>query len=241
MLARSSRRLVGIVRGDGAWAASLRCGEVGLDVPTAALAVALTAIYGLGMGIFGVAHGVGTWQEQLLANVVKVPVLALLSFVLTSPAFFAANALGGLGLPAMAALRLWAATFAVFAAVLGALAPATGIVSVVCNYSFATLINLAFFTAAGLTAVAFIFRSVRVLHASGGGSVAPSRARPIRPLAAFAAWAVVFGIVGAQVGWRMRPLIGWHAAPFGWYRVDGMSLWDGVVSEIHNILTVGGV
>ena len=166
-----------------------------LDVPTAALAVALTALYGLGMGVFGVAHGVGTWQEQLLANVVKVPVLALLSFVLTCPAFFAANALGGLRLPAIAALRLWAATFAVFAAALGALAPATGIVSVVCNYSFATLINLAFFAAAGLTAVrAFILRSVRVLHAAGDGTARPTRASPIRLLVAFAGWAVDFGI-----------------------------------------------
>ena len=203
----------------------------------AALAVAATSAYGLGMGAFGLAHGVETWREQLLANALKVPTLAALSFGLTCPIFLAAGALGGLRLPVTAALRLWAAAFAVFAAVLGALAPATGVVSVVCNYSFATLINLGFFAAAGLAAVAFVLRSVGTLH----DATSPGAGRPLRPLIAFAGWALLFGVVGAQIGWRMRPLIGWHAAPFGWYRADGMSLWQGVVSEIHNILTVGGV
>jgi hypothetical protein len=231
---------VEIVRGEGDWAASLRTGEVGIDLPTTALAVALTAVYGLGMGIFGVVHGVGYWQQQLMANVVKVPVLALVSFALACPVFLAANALGGLGLPVRTALRLWAATFVAFAAVLGALAPATGLVSVVCNYSFATLINLGFFAAAGLTAVAFVLRSVGILHGSRRGPDA-SPGRSIRLRLAFAAWAVGFALVGLQVGWRMRPLIGWYDTGFGWYRADGMTLWDGVRSEILNIITAGGV
>ena len=241
MVRRSSRRLIGIVKGDEAWAAPLRSGVVALDAPTTALAVVLTAAYGLGMGIFAVVHGVESWQAQLLANMVKVPALALLSFALTCPAFFAAGALGGLGLSPGSTLRLLGATFAVFAAVLGALAPAAGLVSLVCNYSFTTLINLAFFAAAGLTAVAFVMRSAGVLYRAQGGSAGAPMARPIRPLVAFALWAVVFGLVGAQIGWRMRPLIGWRDAPFRWYRADGMTLWDGIVSEICNILTVGGV
>ncbi len=237
MIGRSSRRLVGIVRNDGEWAVALRSGEVAFDLPTAALAVAPMALYGVGMGTFAVAHGLDSWKVQILASAVKVPTLALVSFALTCPVFFAANAVGGLRLPAISALRLWAATFAVFAAVLGCLAPATGLVSLVCNYSFATLINLAFFTAAGLTAVGFVLRSVGVLKGSARGPAG----RRNRALLAFAGWAVVFALVGAQVGWRMRPLIGWRDATFIWFRLDGMSLWDGVTSEIYNILTVGGV
>jgi hypothetical protein len=238
VIRRSVCRLVGIVKGDGEWSESLRSGEVTLPVSTAALAVTLTAVYGLVMGAFGVAHGVATWREQLLANVVKVPALALASFALSVPAFFAANALGGLRLPARDALRLWAATFAVFAAVLGALVPAAGVVSVVCNYSFATLINLVFFAVAGLTSVDFLLRSVGTLHRS---RAVPAVAKPARLLVAFGCWALVLAVFGVQIGWRMRPLIGWHDAPFGWFRTDGMSLWDGVASEIHNILTDGGV
>jgi hypothetical protein len=240
VIRRSSRRLAEIVRGDGAWADSLRNGEVGLDLPTAALAVVLAGAYGLGMGIFTLVHGVSSWPQQLAANVVKVPVLALISFALTCPAFFAANALGGLGLTAKGAFRLWAAAFVVFAAVLGALAPAAGLVSVLCNYSFAMLINLAFFAAAGLTAFAFVLRSVRVLHETGGRADAgPGRATRLR--LAFAAWAVALALAGLQVGWRMRPLIGWRDAPFAWYRADGMTLWDGIRSEVFNIITAGGV
>lgn len=216
--------------------------EVVLDVlPAAILSLAMTAAYGLGMGVFGLAHGLDSWQIQMLASVVKIPTWTFLMFVVTCPAFFAANALGGLRLSRGATFRLCVATFTVFALVLGAFAPMTGLVSLVCNYSFTTLINAFMIAIAGVTAVIFLGQNVgrlaRVTEASPNGA----RPRLARPMVAFAGWAVVFAFVGAEFGWRMRPLVGWREEPFGWYRTDSMTLWQGIQSEIHNIVTSGGV
>jgi hypothetical protein len=239
-MGRSLRSLVGLLRGDDAWVVPLRRGEIVLDTPgVAAWSILLVAAYGLGIGTFGVMHGVGSWPIQLVASAVKIPVVVLLVFALTCPLFIAACAFGGLGLSAGSAFRFCVATFAAFATVLGALTPVTTVVSVVCNYSFTTLINLAFFAAAGLGAATFVFRTVGQLACARAGS--DGRRRPIRAWVALAAWCIAFGLIGLQIGWRMRPLIGWRDVPFRWYRADEMSLWDGIVSEIYNILIGGGV
>lgn len=226
--------------GAGQFGASPRDDVVQDVLPVAALSLAMTAAYGLGLGIFGLSHGLASWRIQLVASVVKIPVWTLMMFVVTCPAFFAANALSGLRLSPEAAFRLCAATFTVFAAVLGVFAPITGMVSFACNYSFTILINAAMIGIAGLTAVTFlgqiVLRLAREIEASPTGS----RLRLARPLIAFAAWAVVFALVGAEFGWRMRPLVGWREEPFAWYRSDSMTLWQGIQSEIFNIITSGG-
>ena len=227
------------------WTDALRRGSVDVHGPaTAIMILALPAIYGLGVGLFGPAHGVASWRTQLLSTVAKLPTLTFLSFLATLPAFFAARWLGGLRLTPGGTLRLCLATFGVFAAGLGLLAPVTAAVSVLCNYSFTTLLNLVFLAASGLWSVGFLLRSVRRLAEGLAGredaSARPAR-RTRRPVAAFMAWAMVFGLVGAQLGWRMRPLVGWRDVPFGWFRLgDDMTLWEGIASELYNIFHSGG-
>jgi hypothetical protein len=236
-LNRALRQVSQLLRDREEWAGPSRRGEVRLDAVSAAtLALTSAAAYGLCVGLFGLAHGLASWRIQMLATTVKLPALTVMMFLATCPVFFAANAIGGLRLPPGATLRLSVATFAVFAAVLGLFAPITAAVSVLCNYSFATLINAAMIATAGFAAVAFLLHNVRRLARAKGAT--PTGAR--RPLAAFAAWAIVFAMVGAEFGWRIRPLVGWREEPFRWYRTDGMTLWEGIRSEIQNILTDGG-
>lgn len=239
------RQLMRLIKSDPSWVEPLRRGEVDLEpVGMATLAIALTAAYGLAMAAFAAAKAQEAWATQLLASALKVPVLTILTFAATYPAFVLANRLGGLRLRPRAVLRLCLATFAVYAASLGALAPAIALCSVVCNYSFTILINVAFFAASGLAAAAYLLRWVGDLSQAPDAArspVAGPGGRPLRPRVAFAAWVVVFGLVGSQLGWMMRPLVGWRTLPFSWFRTDGMTLWEGIGSEIQNIWYSGGV
>lgn len=53
----------------------------------------------------------------------------------------------------------------------------------------------------------------------------------------FGCWVVVFGLVGAQMGWVLRPFIGNPKEPFAWFRPKGSNFFEAVVEALRQLLS----
>lgn len=51
----------------------------------------------------------------------------------------------------------------------------------------------------------------------------------------FACWIFVFGLVGAQMGWVLRPFIGAPNTPFQWFRARQSSFFESVFNTLQNL------
>jgi hypothetical protein len=51
----------------------------------------------------------------------------------------------------------------------------------------------------------------------------------------FRIWIVVFGLVGAQMSWILRPFIGHPNLPFQWFRSPGSNFFEGVMHAIKRL------
>lgn len=52
----------------------------------------------------------------------------------------------------------------------------------------------------------------------------------------FACWIVVFGLVGAQMGWVLRPFIGSPSQPFSWFRARHSNFFEAVFQTLMDVL-----
>jgi len=55
--------------------------------------------------------------------------------------------------------------------------------------------------------------------------------------AVFRIWLIVFGLVGAQMSWLLRPFIGSPDAPFQWLRPRGGNFFESVYHVIQNLIS----
>ena len=58
-----------------------------------------------------------------------------------------------------------------------------------------------------------------------------SRARII-----FRLWVIIYALVGAQMGWLLRPFIGSPDLPFAWFRQREGNFFQSLFWQIHNLL-----
>ena len=56
----------------------------------------------------------------------------------------------------------------------------------------------------------------------------------------FACWMVVFAVVGAQMGWVLRPFIGHPGLPFEWFRERKSNFFEAVLNALQGLFTGGG-
>lgn len=52
----------------------------------------------------------------------------------------------------------------------------------------------------------------------------------------FACWVVVFGLVGAQLGWVLRPFLGDPSMEFAWFRNRESNFFEGVMQAVQGLL-----
>jgi hypothetical protein len=56
----------------------------------------------------------------------------------------------------------------------------------------------------------------------------------------FGCWVIVFALVGAQMGWVLRPFIGNPAQEFDWFRERKSNFFEAVLNAIGTLFTGGG-
>lgn len=221
------------------------------DVPVLGFVVLidlLGMIYGLCMGIFALTPGGSGHSMQLVATMVKVPALFLLTLLVTFPSLYVFNALVGSSLFVVSVLRLLIASLAVMLATLASIGPIVSFFSfTTTSYPFMVLLNVVVFATAGFLGLAFLLQTLRRLTMVSSSGDMPAQAfgetGPLEPppgniltphvKMVFQIWVLVFGLVGAQMAWVLRPFIGHPGEPFAWFRPIHSNFFEAVVNSIR--------
>ena len=299
-----------ILRGEATQPSDIQ--QADINVPVVGISVviiALATVYGFCMGVFALAHGVehGSYHRALLqtfASMAKVPLLFLLTLLVTFPSLYVFNALVGSKLKIVPVLKLLVASLAVNLAVLASLGPILAFFSVSTpNYAFIVLLNVLMFTLAGALGLSFLVQTLNRLAIAGRGQLPATTGRRLpasgvsglrttgQPLSAkpsplsdsaeknvdsgddqhevvtaeeivsakkndpaagpldrlegvsfghhvkkvFVCWIIVFGLVGAQMGWVLRPFIGSPSKEFQLLRHRESNFFEAIFNVLQSV------
>ncbi len=142
-------------------------------------------------------------------------------------------------------LRLLLIAIVVHLAVIASLAPVFAFFAASTrSYAFMLLLNVAFFAIGGLLGFMVLRRATHLMFATtrspaaarepaaaaaGDEPGAPETPHPAPPpfprpshgdqaRRVLRVWCLVYGVVGAQMGWLLRPFLGAPELPFAWFR-----------------------
>ncbi len=255
-----------ILRGDATRLSELGRGTVDVPVGGLSLVlIVLGMFYGMCMGSFALFKAGGPSGMQMLATTLKVPALFVLTLVVTLPSLYVFNALVGSRLALDAVLRLLVAALAVMLAVLASLGPIVAFFSLsTSSYPFMILVNVVVFGVSGALGLSFLLQTLQrlsvafrdldgaspkeIVRAEESGEM-PADPPPgaLEPMegqvlnrhvkAVFRCWVVLFGLVGAQMGWVLRPFIGNPASPFVWFRGRESNFFQGVLHALASLFS----
>jgi hypothetical protein len=248
-----------ILRGEATRLQTLREGE--LDVPVLGLVAMidiLGILYGACMGLFSLTPGGSGHRLQIVATMFKVPSLFLLTLLVTFPSLYVFNALVGSKLFLVSLLRLLIASLAVMLAVLSSFGPIVGFFSfTTTSYPFMILLNVVVFGIAGLLGLVFLLQTLHRLTISIAQAPPPpatdetSIPAPVvaGPLdhagetllaphvkTVFRIWVIVFGLVGSQMAWVLRPFIGRPDQAFAWFRHPESNFFQAVMNAAMKMI-----
>lgn len=207
------------------------------------------------------AHAIMGW-EQLLASTAKVPVLFCFTLLVTFPSLYVFNALVGSRLTMLAMLRLVVAALCVMMAVLASLGPIVAFFAVSStSYPFIKLLNVMAYAIAGMLGLSFLLQTLHRLSiaqlneppeadaAEEGESAPPPYPTPgalqrtpshvvdPRVRTIFRIWVIVFGLVGAQMSWILRPFIGDPHKPFTFLRERESHFFEAVAQAVQKLFS----
>jgi hypothetical protein len=259
------RSLDRILRGEATQLPLLQRGQ--FDIPIGGLTfvvILLGVLYGACMGLPAL---ITRWNadrmqgvDQVLASMAKVPLLFLLTLFITFPSLYVFNALVGSRLTMGALLKLLIAAVAVMLALLAAFGPIVAFFAASTDsYPFMKLLNVIVFTIAGVMGLKFLLQTLHRLTivqlntppapppASAEASAEGSPPGALEPMAdrtpanvttVFRIWVVVFGLVGAQMGWVLRPFIGDPKLPFSFFRPRESNFFEGLGHTLQRLFGV---
>jgi hypothetical protein len=253
-----------LLRGGFTGKEQLKAGRIEVPVRTLVIAGAVFgAIYGVTMGLYAVGNRGFEGLAQLVFTTIKVPLLFLLTLIVTYPSLYVFSALARSRLAAAETLRLLLAAVAVNLAVLASFGPVTAFFTVSTeSYPFMVILNVVFFAVAGLVGLTFVQKALAAVFEppapppgplfekpgaeSGDAGTAPdsppppARARytpPASPTAqrVFTVWLVIYAVVGAQMGWILRPFVGSPDLPFSVFRPRESSFFEAVLRALSQL------
>jgi hypothetical protein len=242
------RNLDALLRGERTRADLIAGGRFELPLrmflPTA---VFLGAIYGFFIGWYALSRKGDQWPQQMFAAMVKVPALFLLTLVVTFPSLYVFNALVGTRLNFLSTLRLLIAAIVVTLAVAASFGPIIAFFALSTeSYPFMVILNVALLAIAGLIGLGFLLNTLRkmALDAAVASAIEPpaesistgQRERVGSASIIFQVWVIIFGLVGAQMAWLLRPFIGHPARPFEWFRTRQGNFFESVFDHLSHLM-----
>jgi hypothetical protein len=190
--------------------------------------VLLAAGYGFFMGWYALFSRIVPEWRQVAADVWKMPTLFLMTLVISFPSLYVFSVLLGSRLMFTQMLRVLLAIVAITVTVLASFGPIVGFFALSTdNHPFMVLLNVAFCVVSGVLGVGVLWRALKVLLAPKAeaaisaippviSSQLPGESdRQVRTL--FQVWMLIYAVVGAQMGWVLRPFISSPTAPFVWF------------------------
>jgi len=200
---------------------------------------------------------------QMMAAAVKVPALFFLTLVVTLPSLYVFNALVGSRLTFGAVVRLLVAALGVMLALQASFGTIVVFFSVsTTSYPFMVLLNVVLFAVSGFLGLGFLLQTLHRLSLVRGiaepveptpptpqiftgdeppvpappGALDRVQSRPDQSVKnVFRIWVIVFGLVGAQMGWVLRPFVGHPKADFTFFRERKENFFQAVVTKVGEL------
>ncbi|MGN6391251.1 MAG: hypothetical protein ACTHM9_03245 [Gemmatimonadales bacterium] len=153
-------------------------------------------------GLYGGVAGAYSGPFQAMAAAAKLPFLFLATFAVCFPAFYVVQVLVGSRLRLLQVVVLVTSALALITVVLAAFIPVPAFFLITgANYYFQHLLHIALVGAAGIFGMYALHDGLTMICERRG--VYPRKALTIMRL-----WAVLFGFVGIQMAWNLRPFLG---------------------------------
>ena len=199
---------------------------VGLPAKMRAMLISSIAFLALYGAVMGSTHSL--WQA--LSSAAKLPILFLATLIVCSPTLYFFNVLFGSKQSLTQNIALILTAITVTAVLLLSFAPIIlFFLLTTSQYQFFKLLNVAIFAIAGGMGVLFLSQGMRVISASGKEG-ASARRWVLR------LWVLIYGFVGSQMAWTLRPFIGAPSMKFELFRQLGGNFYANVLVSIGEIL-----
>jgi len=164
--------------------------------------VVLSGFYGGTMGAMSFTADFQTGVLQSLTSAVKVPALFLLSVAICLPVLYVVLVLMGARLSFAQALALIFLALALNSVLLASCAPIVVFFTVTgSDYHFIKLLHVAVFAFSGFWAMKALWQGLSAMCEK-------SDLYPKRAVSILKVWILVFGFVGTQMAWSLRPFVG---------------------------------
>ena len=189
--------------------------------------VALIVASSLFFAIYGAIVGASNGWQQMLLSTVKLPALYLLTLLICLPTLYFFDILFG----SQASFKQYAVlsltTVSVISVLLFSFAPVTLFFLIsIRDYHFFLLLNVAIFALTGFIGVQLFYRGVKSVMKFN------EKTPPIRQrLLLF--WLVLYGLVGSQLGWTLRPFFGAPGEPFQLFRPIESNFYAQIITSIR--------
>ncbi|MEM9271984.1 MAG: actin-binding WH2 domain-containing protein [Cyanobacteria bacterium P01_F01_bin.143] len=184
------------------------------------------ALYG---AIIGSSHG----GLQILSSALKLPALYLLTLLICLPTLYFFDVIFGSKSSFNQYVTLLFASMSMISVMLFGFAPVTLFFRLSMNdYEFFLLLNIIVLGLTGFIGIKFFHKAMKSLINQEVES-AKNRHKLIR------AWLFLYGFVGSQLGWTLRPFFGTHGQPFALFREIESNFYVEVLRLISNFLGMG--
>lgn len=181
------------------------------------------AIYGAIMGSF-------SGSLQAIASAIKLPALYLLTLLICLPALFFFHVVSGSKRTFLQYLCLLLASMSAISVMLFGFAPVVLFFRLSINdYIFFTLLNIVVLAAASFIGVQFFYRSMNFINDLQGK-------QKKRSVTAVQGWLVLYGFVGSQLGWTLKPFLGVPGETFTIFRPEAGNFYAALIQMFGRIL-----
>ncbi len=187
--------------------------------------------------LYGAIIGAFSSPQQAVSSAIKLPALYLITLTICIPALYIFNVLFGSTKTLAQHFTYVLSSASVIALLLCGFAPITlfFLITIIPNkdYSFFLLLNVAIFALTGVFGVSFLYQAMRPDASEADGNVY-LRSNILR------LWLLLYGVVGSQLGWILRPFFSSPAEPFEVFRPRNGNFWTGVWNAIYSLMTGAG-
>lgn len=192
------------------------------------------ALYGAIVGgyhaLYGATNNSFNPPLQILSSAIKLPALYLITLLVCLPTLYIFNVLFGSKQSLTQHFTYLLTAVSVIAILLVGFAPVTLFFLItVRNYNFFLLLNVTIFAITGILGVSFLYQIMRPVAEDDDRQSVKIRTSILR------FWLVLYGFVGSQLGWTLRPFFG-SPGQFELFRPNEGSFFTGVWNSLVNLL-----
>jgi len=181
--------------------------EIGLDRKIVSLLVCSASF----IALYGLVIGASSHWLQAISSAIKLPGLYLITLLVCLPSLYIFEVVTGSQRNFRQYLVLLLAATSVISVMLLAFVPVVLFFLLSVNdYTFFKLLNVAIFALTGVIGVQFFYQSMKSLH-----SPDTDKSQNIKIVQA---WLFLYGFVGSQLGWSLRPFFGTPGKDFALFR-----------------------